>query len=104
MSIFTINVTMSGVAEDQHAEVVAMLQTIISQGKQAMATAKQVLALAQQIRTAVDTLEAKITEALARIPNVPPDVQADIDAAFDVLTASVADAADGVDEAATPKP
>ena len=56
---------------------------------------------------AVNALEAAITAALAKLPTIPPAAQADIDAAVATLQgvvtdaqAALADAADGVDEAA----
>lgn len=58
---------------------------------------------------AVDALEAAITAALAKIPTIPADAQADIDSAVAILQGVVsgaqtalADAADGVDEVAVP--
>ncbi len=67
-----------------------------------MATSKELLELVKQVRPAIDKLEASVTEALSRIPSIPAEVQADIDEAFDTIKSDLADAADGVDEAATP--
>jgi hypothetical protein len=83
-------------------EIKELLKVVIKQGAFNMATSKEVLELANAVVAAVNTLEAKVTEALAKLPAVPADVQADLDAAFVALQGAVADAADGVDEAAVP--
>jgi predicted sugar kinase len=97
-----------------NAEILAALSQLKAQGVTIMASAADLKALANTIKDevgkfgpAVDALEAAITAALAKLPTVPADVQADIDEAFDTLgavltsaQAAVADAADGVDEAA----
>jgi len=78
-----------------------------------MATTKELVTVANaaaqgitDLGTAINALEAKITEALAKIPSIPVEAQNDIDAAVATLqkaatdaAAAVADAADGVDEA-----
>ena len=70
------------------------------------AAAAAALAAVAQVGEAVNTLEAKVTAALASVV-IPAEVQAEIDAAFaafgtitEQATAAVADASDGKDEAA----
>jgi hypothetical protein len=89
------------------------LANLQQQGAAQMATTQELVALANataaevaKFGPAVDALEAAVTAALAKIPTIPPQAQADIDAAFAALQgavtgaqAAVADAADGVDEA-----
>lgn len=78
----------------------------MADSKQVLAKVQEALEAVQAIGPAVDSLEAKVTELVAKIGTVPPEVQADLDAAFDALSGVVAaagvvaaDASDGVDEA-----
>jgi molecular chaperone DnaK (HSP70) len=64
-----------------------------------MATVDELVEVVAQVAQAVNTLEAKVTEALKN-SGIPPETQAKIDQAVADLKASVADAADNVDEAA----
>jgi hypothetical protein len=95
------------------ASLLGALAQLKTQGALQMATTQELVALANataaevaKFGPAVDALEAAVTAALAKIPTIPADAQADIDAAFATLQgavsgaqAAVADAADGVDEA-----
>jgi hypothetical protein len=95
-------------------KILCLLQEIKSIGVSNMSTSTELVVLAQAIADevakfapAVDALEAAVTAALAQVPGgIPPEVQADIDAAVAILqgvadnaTKAVADAADGLDEA-----
>ena len=78
-----------------------------------MATTKELIEVANaasqgitDLAVAINALEASVTAALNKLPEVPQDVQDDIDAAVGTLRAAaqqaaeaVLDAADGVDEA-----
>ena len=75
------------------------ISQVLNKMETLMATAKDVLELAKVLKASVDTLEADVTAALAKLPSIPADVQADIDEAFATMTLTVADAADKVDEA-----
>jgi hypothetical protein len=94
--------------------IFCLLQEIKHIGVSNMSTSAELVVLAQAIANevvkfapAVDALEAAVTAALAQVPGgVPPEVQADIDAAVAILqgvatqaAAVVADAVDGIDEA-----
>jgi hypothetical protein len=91
-----------------------LLRSLRQQGEVNMSTSAELVVMAQAIADevakfvpAVDALEAAVTAALAQVPGgVPPEVQADIDAAVAILqgvatnaTQAVADATDGIDEA-----
>ena len=81
-----------------------------------MATTTELVALANaaaveisKFGPAVDALEAAVTAALAKIPTIPAEAQADIDAAVATLQgvvagaqSALADAADGIDEVTVP--
>ena len=97
----------------------AQLAVLSKQGVLQMATAKEVKELALGIATsvgplanAINALEAAVTALKAQVGTIPADVQQDLDDAFaalrgvsDGVNAAVADATDGVDEAApTPPP
>jgi hypothetical protein len=82
-------------------------------GVRTMASTAELLALAKlaaevisKFGPAVDALEAAVTAALAKLPMIPAEAQAEIDETFatirgivDTGNAALADAADGVDEA-----
>ena len=101
--------------DDRLKRIEHMLVKVIKQGETIMATTAEVAALAQAVLDAVtplgpaiDGLEAQIT-ALKNSGALTPQQQADLDAAFaaltsahDGITAKVADATDGIDEAANP--
>ncbi len=75
-----------------------------------MATSQELVAAVDALVTAVepiagavDALEQAVRDALAQIGTIPPEVQADIDAAFakvqavtGTVTAAVTDATDGL--------
>ncbi len=86
--MFTINVNVPPGA----------LQDILNRLEAIMATMQEVLDLVRQSNTVGDSVvtllnetKAKLDAALAAIPNVPPEVQAQIDQAFDELTAQKAE-------------
>lgn len=81
-----------------HAEILAAVKQL---GVDMAHTMEEVNAKIAEVAGAVNALEAKVTEALKNA-GIPADVQAQIDAAFDAASAVVADATDGVDEAAAP--
>ena len=99
-------------------EILSRLDAIDKQLRKIMATSKELLELAKAVATevgnlgtAINTLEAAVTAALAKIPSIPPEVQTEIDEAMAALqtaftdaTAAVADAADGVDESVVVPP
>jgi hypothetical protein len=98
------------------ASVMGALTQLKVQQEKHMATTQELVALANaaaaeiaKFGPAVDALEAAVTAALAKIPTIPADAQADIDAAVASLQGAVtsaqtalADAADGVDEVTVP--
>ena len=105
--------------DDQVSQRLDHIVTLINKlGASFMATSKELIAVANvaakgitDLAESINTLEAAVTAALAKLPTIPADVQADIDAAFATLqqagvdaAAAVADAADGIDEAAIVPP
>lgn len=66
-------------------------------------TVAELTVVVAQVADAVNTLEAAVTEALKN-QGVPAEVKAALEAAVASLKATVADAADGVDEAVAPAP
>ena len=125
-----INVYLHGL--DDLAEIKSILKQLQQQGASIMATAEELVQVVTDVVTAVDgieaavapiapavdALEAKVTEALSQLPpgTIPAEVQVKIDAAVATLrgvvtkaaavvtaaNAAVADATDGIDEAAAP--
>lgn len=100
--------------QDTLYNIEELLKDLRRQGAINMSTSAELVVMAQAIADevakfvpAVDALEAAVTAALAQVPGgVPPEVQADIDAAVAILqgvatnaTQAVADATDGIDEA-----
>lgn len=81
----------------------ALLQLKLN-GAQIMETMDDVLAQLGRIKSGVNNLEAKVTAALAQIPDIPPEVQAKITQAFNEAKGIADDAEDGTDEGATPTP
>ena len=96
------------------AAILARLDYLAYQGKKIMATLEELVGVATSIAAqvpvvadAVNALEAKVTEVLSQVGGLTPEQQAAIDEAFATLTGAVgglsvaiADAGDGVDEAA----
>ncbi len=117
-----------GIEARRHGELVALLNAILKQGTTIMATTKELVEVANaaaqgitdvgaevvKFGPAVDAFEARITELVKQIGNPTTEQQADIDAAVATLRSAgtsaaatltaaqnaLADAADGVDEAA----
>lgn len=85
-----------------HAEIMTGIRRIINQGEAMSEASKELLDVVNAIPPAVDAFEARITEILSRPAIDTPETKADIAAAVATLRGALADAADGVDEAATP--
>lgn len=77
------------------------LDEILTQGGLIMATVDDLVGVVQEVVAAVNTLEAKVTEAL-KGERISAETQAKLDQALADLRGAVADAADGVDEADAP--
>ena len=80
--------------------------TIMASTTELLALSKTAAEVISKFGPAVDALEAAVTAALAKLPSIPAEAQAEIDEAFLNIqgivaggNAALADAADGVDEA-----
>jgi ABC-type transporter Mla subunit MlaD len=78
------------------------LTTLIAEGKTMTQLVDDLVAAVGEIATAVDALEAVVTDLKSKIAD-PADV-AKLEGALAGLKAAVADAGDGVDEAVPPAP
>ena len=84
---------------DGQEQIIAFLRQLVTKGTTMARTMDEVLDQVGKVADAVNSLEAKVTEALKN-SGIDAATQAKIDKAFDDLGSIVADAADGVDEAA----
>ena len=95
---------LSALVTQQHGAIMATIKELTT-------VVNAVAAEVPNLANGINQLEAAITALKAQVGVIPPDVQAGLDGAFATLSGALsgmqaagADAADGVDEAATPAP
>lgn len=86
--MFTINVN---VPLAQLADLSTKMEALMASMQEVLDLVRQSNTVGDSVVTLLNETKAKLDQALAAIPNVPPEVQAQIDQAFDELTAQKAE-------------
>lgn len=97
-----LHIYLHHVADPRIDRVLAALSTLTTQGVAMSEASKEMLTLVRAVGPAINTLEAKLTAAIKQLGTDSPETAQDIQDAMTELRTTLADAADGVDEADVP--